>query len=172
VLRGLTPRLTGAGARSAEGTNTGHENAEGMASVGVRVEPPVSTGQYLYLYQINYTEVRWNMTVSCGGAIKSVNMVKVISSTIQAGSIISCALVVVCSSAETVSVPFTAAAHTYLRERLCSSQNMPSRLYIEFESQITQPFGGMISSTLTPMSSKRQLLRWGIQDITVPLGTP
>jgi hypothetical protein len=38
---GLTPRLTGAGARSAEGTNTGHENAEGMASVGVRVEPPV-----------------------------------------------------------------------------------------------------------------------------------
>ena len=39
---GLTPRLTGAGARSAEGTNTGHENAEGMASVGVRVEPTVS----------------------------------------------------------------------------------------------------------------------------------
>ena len=37
----LTPRLTGAGARSAEGTNTGHENAEGMASVGVRVEPTV-----------------------------------------------------------------------------------------------------------------------------------
>ena len=27
-----------------EGTNTGHENAEGMASVGVRVEPPVSPG--------------------------------------------------------------------------------------------------------------------------------
>jgi hypothetical protein len=38
---GLTPRLTGAGARSAQGTNTGHKNAEGMASVGVRVEPPV-----------------------------------------------------------------------------------------------------------------------------------
>ena len=37
----LTPRLTGAGARSAQGTNTGHKNAEGMASVGVRVEPPV-----------------------------------------------------------------------------------------------------------------------------------
>lgn len=37
----LTPKLTGAGARSAEGTNTGHENAEGMASVGVRVERPV-----------------------------------------------------------------------------------------------------------------------------------
>ena len=37
----LTPRLTGAGARSAEGTNTGYENAEGMASVGVRVEPTV-----------------------------------------------------------------------------------------------------------------------------------
>jgi hypothetical protein len=38
----LTPRLTGAGARSAEGTNTGHENGEAMASVGVRVEPTVS----------------------------------------------------------------------------------------------------------------------------------
>jgi hypothetical protein len=41
VCESLTPRLTGAGARSAQGTNTGHENAEGMASVGVRVEPPV-----------------------------------------------------------------------------------------------------------------------------------
>jgi hypothetical protein len=40
-MRSLTPRLTGAGARSAEGTNTGHKNAEGMASVGVRVEPTV-----------------------------------------------------------------------------------------------------------------------------------
>ena len=37
----LTPRLTGAGSRRLEGTNTGHENAEGMASVGVRVEPTV-----------------------------------------------------------------------------------------------------------------------------------
>jgi len=36
-----TPRLTGAGARSAQGTNTGHENGEAMASVGVRVEPTV-----------------------------------------------------------------------------------------------------------------------------------
>jgi hypothetical protein len=41
---GLTPRLTGAGARSAEGTSTGHKNAEGMASVGVRVEPTVRLG--------------------------------------------------------------------------------------------------------------------------------
>ena len=40
-MRGLTPRLTGAGARSAEGTNMGHENAEGMAHVGVRIEPTV-----------------------------------------------------------------------------------------------------------------------------------
>ena len=40
----LTPRLTGAGARSAQGTNTGHENGEAMASVGVRVEPPVRLG--------------------------------------------------------------------------------------------------------------------------------
>ena len=42
---GLTPRLTGAGARSAEGTNTGHQNAEGMACVGVRVEPTVRLGR-------------------------------------------------------------------------------------------------------------------------------
>ena len=41
---GLTPRLTGAGARSAQGTNTGHENGEAMASVGVRVEPTVRLG--------------------------------------------------------------------------------------------------------------------------------
>jgi hypothetical protein len=39
--KSLTPRLTGAGARSAQGTNTGHENGEAMASVGVRVEPTV-----------------------------------------------------------------------------------------------------------------------------------
>ena len=38
---GLTPRLTGAGSRRLEGTNIGHENAEGMAYVGVRVEPTV-----------------------------------------------------------------------------------------------------------------------------------
>ena len=43
-LYGLTPWLTGAGARSAEGTDMGHENAEGMAHVGVRVEPPVRLG--------------------------------------------------------------------------------------------------------------------------------
>ena len=42
---GLTPRLTGAGARSAQGTNTGHENGEAMASIGVRVERPVRLGR-------------------------------------------------------------------------------------------------------------------------------
>ena len=36
-----TTKLTGAGARSAECTNTGHENAEGMAFFGVRVERTV-----------------------------------------------------------------------------------------------------------------------------------
>ena len=41
---GLTPRLTGAGSRRLEGTNISHENAEGMAYVGVRVEPPVRLG--------------------------------------------------------------------------------------------------------------------------------
>ena len=40
----ITPWLTGAGARSAEGTDIGHENAEGMAYVGVRVEPTVRLG--------------------------------------------------------------------------------------------------------------------------------
>ena len=43
-MRLLTPWLTGAGARSAEGTDIGHENAEGMAYVGVRVEPTVRLG--------------------------------------------------------------------------------------------------------------------------------
>ena len=33
--------LTGAGSRRLEGTNIGHENAEGMAYVGVHVERPV-----------------------------------------------------------------------------------------------------------------------------------
>ena len=44
-VMGLTPWLTGAGARSAEGTDIGHENAEGMAYVGVRVEPTVRLGR-------------------------------------------------------------------------------------------------------------------------------
>ena len=43
--RSLTPWLTGAGARSAEGTDIGHEDAEGMAYVGVRVEPTVRLGR-------------------------------------------------------------------------------------------------------------------------------
>ena len=43
--KSLTPWLTGAGARSAEGTDIGHKNAEGMAYVGVRVEPPVRLGR-------------------------------------------------------------------------------------------------------------------------------
>ena len=60
-LCGLTPRLTGAGARSAEGTNTGHENAEGMASVGVRVEPTVR----LWRVGTGETKVMWHFR-SCG----------------------------------------------------------------------------------------------------------
>ncbi len=43
-MESLTPWLTGAGAPSAEGTDIGHENAEGMAYVGVRVEPTVRLG--------------------------------------------------------------------------------------------------------------------------------
>ena len=41
LREGLTLWLTGAGSRRLEGTNIGHENAEGMAYVGVRVEPTV-----------------------------------------------------------------------------------------------------------------------------------
>jgi hypothetical protein len=37
----LTPKLTGAEARSAQGTDMGHEHAEGMAHVGVHVERTV-----------------------------------------------------------------------------------------------------------------------------------
>ncbi len=43
--KSLTPRLTGAGSRRLEGTDIGHENAEGMAYVGVRVEPTVRLGR-------------------------------------------------------------------------------------------------------------------------------
>jgi hypothetical protein len=40
--KGLTPRLTGAGGPiGPQGTNSGHENAEGMPAVCVRVEPTV-----------------------------------------------------------------------------------------------------------------------------------
>ena len=38
VNDGLTPKLTGAGARSAQGTTMGHQNREAMAHGGVRVE--------------------------------------------------------------------------------------------------------------------------------------
>ena len=41
----LTPELTGAGARSAQGTNIGHQNREAMANVGVRVERFVRLGR-------------------------------------------------------------------------------------------------------------------------------
>ncbi len=44
LWEGLTPWLTGAGSRRLEGTDIGHENAEGMAYVGVRVEPTVRLG--------------------------------------------------------------------------------------------------------------------------------
>ncbi len=43
--KSLTPRLTGAGSRRLEGTDIGHEDAEGMAYVGVRVEPTVRPGR-------------------------------------------------------------------------------------------------------------------------------
>ena len=44
-VESLTPWLTGAGSRRLEGTNISHEDAEGMAYVGVRVEPTVRLGR-------------------------------------------------------------------------------------------------------------------------------
>jgi hypothetical protein len=43
--KSLTPKLTGAEARSAKGTDMGHEHAEGMAHVGVHVERTVRPGR-------------------------------------------------------------------------------------------------------------------------------
>jgi hypothetical protein len=60
LICGLTPRLTGAGARSAQGTNTGHQNAEGMASVGVRVEPTVRLRRVGRVRQVHSSYVRFN----------------------------------------------------------------------------------------------------------------
>ena len=56
----LTPRLTGAGSRRLEGTNISHENAEGMAYVGVRVEPTVRLGSVVeggasHSYRLNFS---------------------------------------------------------------------------------------------------------------------
>jgi len=69
--RGLTPRLTGAGARSAEGTNTGHENAEGMASVGVRVEPTVRLGRVGRVWQVHSGCVRFKCSQNSGRRLRA-----------------------------------------------------------------------------------------------------
>ena len=55
--KSLTPWLTGAGSRRLEGTNIGHENAEGMAYVGVRVEPPVRLGSVGTTAKIHFDPV-------------------------------------------------------------------------------------------------------------------
>jgi hypothetical protein len=55
--KSLTPKLTGAGARSAQGTNTGHENGEAMASVGVRVERPVRLGRVGKVFQVHLADM-------------------------------------------------------------------------------------------------------------------
>ncbi len=53
LSEGLTPRLTGAGARSAQGTNIGHKNGEAMANVGVRVEPLVRRLRAMFFKSVN-----------------------------------------------------------------------------------------------------------------------
>ena len=71
---GLTTELTGAGARRAQGTNTGHENGEAMASVGVRVEPPVShfpPAWILFLHRKGYS-VSYGCEQPCGSWGKEV----------------------------------------------------------------------------------------------------
>jgi hypothetical protein len=62
--KGLTPRLTGAGARSAQGTKTGQQNAEGMARFGVRVEPPVRLGSVGTVLQFHFELVLVERRVS------------------------------------------------------------------------------------------------------------
>ncbi len=57
LREGLTPWLTGAGARSAEGTDIGHENGEAMAYVGVRVEPPVRLGSVGTVLKLHFEPV-------------------------------------------------------------------------------------------------------------------
>lgn len=42
--------VTGAGARSAEGADTGYDNAESIACVGVRVARPV---RYFYAFEVS-----------------------------------------------------------------------------------------------------------------------
>jgi hypothetical protein len=56
---GLTPKLTGAGARSAQGTNIGHENGEAMANVGVRVERFVRLGRVGRVGQVHTDSIRF-----------------------------------------------------------------------------------------------------------------
>ena len=51
VFMGSTPKLTGAGERSAEGTDTAHENAAGMACIGARVERLVRHRLARFLYR-------------------------------------------------------------------------------------------------------------------------
>jgi hypothetical protein len=53
-VKSLTPELTGAGARSAQGTNIGHQNREAMANVGVRVERFVRLGRVVEVGGVTY----------------------------------------------------------------------------------------------------------------------
>jgi hypothetical protein len=68
LLKSLTPELTGAGARSAQGTNTGHENGEAMASVGVRVERFVRLGREGWIWQVHSRCVRFECPQKSGCA--------------------------------------------------------------------------------------------------------
>ena len=65
--RSFSPKLTCAEARSAQGTNTGHENGEGMASVGVHVERSVRRWRVGKAVQVNSAGViLWVMNVGSG----------------------------------------------------------------------------------------------------------
>ena len=66
---GLTPRLTGAGGRRPQGTKAGHDNAEGMASFGVRVEPTVRLGHVGRVWQVHSSCVRFKSPQSKASAL-------------------------------------------------------------------------------------------------------
>jgi hypothetical protein len=69
-LWSLTPELTGAGARSAQGTNIGHQNREAMANVGVRVERFVRLRRVGRVWQVHSKYVRFECPQQSGERIK------------------------------------------------------------------------------------------------------
>lgn len=70
IIRRLTHKLTGAGARSMEGTNIGHQNGEALTS-GIRVESTVRLWREgtMLLTQVHRDFVHWG-TRTCMYSIR------------------------------------------------------------------------------------------------------